>query len=375
MIDTKGGNHNDRELIYEMTFIEGVEIGEYVRRHRPPPVVIAKLYEQIMTFIHHNVHSHRRMLSPGNTLEEQYFRKIENRLLLCRRTAPKTFSPDLLDSDEIVINGQLYRNYCTLLQAFRDNPAYEQILEARVHALVIGDTNTENIKIGDLTLLHTAARLIREGASNHDIHDALAAITPRSIGLKFLDPRAIGFRTEGAQTLDDPMYDNKPWHNSIGHYDEIHNEFFDLELSRTTADIPSISVHFHEDNPYRQTYQVRDVAEHGQAVTPDHPTGIEDYFSQVMNAVYGRDEKTKAQHELDDPNWITRFVFTMGTHFTAMPPFHFASEIDGSLIDSPEVQRRPLAIYAEGIKWLNWALEMLEGTRTEFLGVPVVAAN
>lgn len=171
------------------------------------------------------------------------------------------------------------------------------------------------------------------------------------------------------------MYDNKPWHNSIGHYDEIHNEFFDLELSRTTADIPSISVHFHEDNPYRQTYQVRDVAEHGQAVTPDHPTGIEDYFSQVMNAVYGRDEKTKAQHELDDPNWITRFVFTMGTHFTAMPPFHFASEIDGSLIDSPEVQRRPLAIYAEGIKWLNWALEMLEGTRTEFLGVPVVAAN
>ena len=375
VIDTKGGNHNDRELIYEMTFIEGVEIGEYVRRHRPPPVVIAKLYEQIMTFIHHNVHSHRRMLSPGNTLEEQYFRKIENRLLLCRRTAPKTFSPDLLDSDEIVINGQLYRNYCTLLQAFRDNPAYEQILEARVHALVIGDTNTENIKIGDLTLLHTAARLIREGASNHDIHDALAAITPRSIGLKFLDPRAIGFRTEGAQTLDDPMYDNKPWHNSIGHYDEIHNEFFDLELSRTTADIPSISVHFHEDNPYRQTYQVRDVAEHGQAVTPDHPTGIEDYFSQVMNAVYGRDEKTKAQHELDDPNWITRFVFTMGTHFTAMPPFHFASEIDGSLIDSPEVQRRPLAIYAEGIKWLNWALEMLEGTRTEFLGVPVVAAN
>lgn len=372
-IDTKGSDHNDREFIYEMTFIEGVEISEYVRRHRPPPAVIAKLYEQIMMFIHHNVHNHRRTPSPGNTLEEQYFRKIENRLLLCRQTAPKTFSPDLLDSDEIVINGQRYRNYRTLLQAFRDNPAYRRILEARIHALVIGDTNTENIKIGDLTVLHAAAQLIRKGASSHDICDALAAITPDSIGLKFLDPRAIGFRTEGAQTLDDPMYDNKPWHNSIGHYDEIHNELFDLELSTTTANTPCISVHFHKDNPYHQAYQVRDVTEHGQAVTPDHPTGIEDYFAQVMNAVYERDEKTKAQHEIDDPNWITRFVFTMGTHFTAMPPFHFASEIDGGLIDSPEVQRRPLAIYAEGIKWLNWALEMLEGTRADFLGVPASA--
>ncbi|QPS33548.1 hypothetical protein [Brevibacterium casei] len=372
-IDTAGGDRINRELIYEMTFIEGVEVGEYVRRHRPPSAVVAKLYEQIMTFIHHNVHSHRRTPSPGDTLEEQYFRKIEDRLLLCRQTAPRTFSSELLDSDEIVINGQRYRNYRSLLQAFRDNPAYGQILEARFHALVIGDTNTENIKIGDLAPLQAAAQLIRTGANDDEIQDALAAITPSSIGLKFLDPRAIGFRTEGAETLDDPMYDNKPWHNSIGHYDEMHNEFFDLELSTDTPGVPSISVRFHEDNPYRQTYQVRDVTEHRQTVDRDHPAGIEDYFAQVMTSVYERDENTKAQHELDDPNWITRFVFTMGTHFTAMPPFHFASEIDGSVIDSPEVQRRPLAIYAEGIKWLNWALEMLEGTRTDFLGVPAPA--
>ena len=75
---------------------------------------------------------------------------------------------------------------------------------ALVHCLVIGDTNTENIKIGDITLLEAAARRIREGASNAEVQEALAAITPSGIGLKFLDPRAIGFRTEGAQTLDDP---------------------------------------------------------------------------------------------------------------------------------------------------------------------------
>ena len=135
-----------------------------------------------------------------------------------------------------------------------------------MHCLVIGDTNTENIKIGDITLLEAAARRIRGGASDAEVQEALAAITPSGIGLKFLDPRAIGFRTEGAQTLDDPMYDNKPWHNSIGHYDEMHNEFFDLDLSTTADGMPSISIHFLRDNPYRQAYRVRDVVEQGLQV-------------------------------------------------------------------------------------------------------------
>jgi hypothetical protein len=30
-----------------------------------------------------------------------------------------------------------------------------------------------------------------------------------------------------------------------------------------------------------------------------------------------------------------------------------------------------VALYAEGIKWLNWAVEMLEGKKTEFHGVQV----
>jgi hypothetical protein len=34
-------------------------------------------------------------------------------------------------------------------------------------------------------------------------------------------------------------------------------------------------------------------------------------------------------------------------------------------------QKRPVALYAEGIKWLNWAVEMLEGKKTEFHGVQV----
>lgn len=289
---------------------------------------------------------------------------------LCRRTAPKTFNPELLDTDEIIINGRRYRNYRRLLQIFRTQEKFKEIIEPRFHALVVGDTNTENIKIVDTGPLVRAQKLIESGASRAVVDRALTAITPETIGLRFLDPRAIGYRSEGSDTRDDLMYDNKPWHNSIGHYDEIHNEEFDLTVERQPDGTPSIWIAFHDMNPYQRSYRVRDTTERRLSVRPDAPQGIEDHFARVMRNVYDLDDPNSTQYQVD-PNWITRFVFTMGTHFTAMPPFHFQSEIDGSLIDSPDVQRRPVAIYCEGIKWLNWSLEILEGTRANFLGIDV----
>jgi hypothetical protein len=41
------------------------------------------------------------------------------------------------------------------------------------------------------------------------------------------------------------------------------------------------------------------------------------------------------------------------------------------MIDNAQHQKRPLALYAGGIKWLNWAVEMLEGKKPEFHGVQV----
>lgn len=359
-----------REVIYEMSFVPGDEVGQYIASHVPPPVVVARLYQEIAGFVHRNIHTARQVPSPRGTLEEQYFRKIEDRLDLCRRTAPATFGPGLLDTDEIVINGRRYLNHRRLLEEFRREPMFQQVLEPSFHSLVVGDTNTENIKIGDTAPLVRAQAVIESGAGPAEIREALAAITSASIGLKFLDPRAIGWRSDGATTSDDPMYDNKPWHNSVGHYDEMHNEAFDLAVSRGPDGSPDVTIDFHRGNPYQSSYRVRDVTERGLAVTPDAPRGIEDYFAQVMTDVYGLDDPAAEQHQVD-PYWIIRFVFTMGTHFTAMPPFHFASEIDGTVVDSPDIQRRPIAIYCEGIKWLNWSLQMLTGSRPDFLGVPV----
>jgi hypothetical protein len=147
----------------------------------------------------------------------------------------------------------------------------------------------------------------------------------------------------------------------------MHYEEFELDTG-TVDGASTVDIRFRAGNPYQRAYGVLDAVERGEP--PTAGSGMEAHFARVMRTVYDLDNPDAAQHR-DDPHWLTRFVFTMGTHFAAMPPFHFLSEVDGSLTDTPLTQRRPVAIYAEGIKWLNWAVEMLEGTRTEFLGIPV----
>ncbi|MGF1430926.1 ACP S-malonyltransferase [Kitasatospora sp. LaBMicrA B282] len=365
-----------REVIYEMSYLVGEEVSRFVEKHVPPAAVIARLYEQIIRVLNDEVHSTGRVPAPGGTLETSYFRKIEDRLELCRRTAPRTFGPQLLDTDRILVNGVSYLNHAALLARFRGNPEFARILEPAFHSLVVGDTNTENIKITDTGPLHNAQRLIESGAPQEDVDAALAAITPAALGIRFLDPRAIGFRSEGKDTRDDPMYDNKPWHNSIGHYDELHHEQFTMSVDAGEGRTPSIDIAFRSGNPYQRAYRVRDVSVAGGGVGTaaaqgmGDMAGMEDYFAPVMTAALGLDDP-ESRYLRDDPYWLIRFVFMMGQHFTAMPPFHFQQELDGTLVDSYQTQRRPVAIYCEGVKWLNWALQLLEGDRTEFLGLAV----
>jgi malonyl CoA-acyl carrier protein transacylase len=367
----ENGKATNKEVIYEMSYVPGEEVSRFIEKHSPPPAVIARLYEQIFRVLNQDVHTVNRGTAPGETLDVSYFKKIEDRLALCRRTAPRTFSPELLDTEQIVINGVCYLNSSALLKRFREHPEFLKILEPRCHSLVMGDTNTENIKMADPEPLLRAQRLIEAGVPQREIDAALGAITPESLGIKFLDPRAIGFEGDGRETSDDPMYDNKPWHNSVGHYDEIHHEQFTLQVQTGEEQIPSVDIEFNEGNPYQKAYQVRDVeAKGGKIDKAAAPRGMEDYFGPVMTAAYGLDNP-ESQNLKNDPQWLIRFVFVMGTHFTAMPPFHFRSEPDGTLTDTYQTQRRPVAIYCEGIKWLNWALEILEGERKEFLGVQV----
>jgi hypothetical protein len=363
------------ELIYDMTFISGVEISEFVRQYQPSAKVVAILYCELFRLLREKVHSERRRVPGGRTLERSYFQKIERRLDLSQETAPKTFSDSLLKAEEIVINGKKMHNIGPILRTLRGNPQFLEVLEPRFHSLVMGDTNTENIKIGNIEPLLTAMR-------QEDLSFTSPPFTAEELQIRFLDPRAIGFHEHGEDTgADDPMYDNKPWHNSLGNYDMMHGEHFDLTY-QVLEGIPHLTVTFHENSPYAASYH-----------------GIEEYFAETMTAAWKLDDPTSDVCQ-NDPYWLIRFVFLMGTHFMAMPPFHFsrsqpeeAADDDalmtpqptmsrtiaiskrwaeeGTLIDNAQHQRRPLAIYAEGIKWLNLTLDMLEGKVTTFLGMPV----
>ncbi|HEX2571834.1 MAG TPA: hypothetical protein VH877_19990 [Polyangia bacterium] len=334
------------EFVYDMSFVPGMEVSQFVRKYRPAPITVALLYAEIFRLLRERVHTHRRRMPRRPTLEASYFSKIEKRLALAASTAPKTFNDQLLECDEIVLNGRKQRNVRALLKTLRENERYREVLEPFFHSLVVGDTNTENVKIGNLEPLLQA----HAGRSVRD-----RPFTWEDLELRFLDPRAIGYHEDGVDTgADDPMYDNKPWHNSLGHYDLIHGEHFELEYRDTgDAGLPSLRIHFHEDNAYADSYR-----------------GIGRYFAEVMTTAWHLDDPDSDVRRAD-PYWLIRFAFLMGTHFLAMPPFHLGKTEDGELIDDARYQRRPLAIYAEGIRWMNLALDMLEGRVQSYLGLPV----
>jgi hypothetical protein len=336
------------EFIYDMTFVPGIEISRFVREFRPAPSVVALLYAELFAMMARRIHRYRLTIPSGATLESSYFAKIEKRLRLSQATAPDTFSERLLDRDWIVINGRRLRNVPELLRVYRSNPSFQAILEPRFHSLVVGDTNTENIKIGNIEPLLTAG---------HDVDFDNPPFTAEDLEVRFLDPRAIGFHEDGEDTgADDPMYDNKPWHNSLGNYDMIHGEHFDIRCSDSDG-LTKLDISFHDNNPYSKSY-----------------TGIGRYFLPAMARAWDL-RNPKAPTWRNDPYWLIRFVFLMGTHFMAMPPFHFTRAEDGLVRDTPWDQKRPLAIYAEGVKWLNLAIDMLDGRVTEFYGVPVPDIN
>lgn len=327
---------------YDMTFVKGIEVSRFIREYKPSPRVVAMLYAEIFRALKEKIHSHRRTPVTRETLEESYFKKIEKRLDLCQQTSPILFDERLLRSEKIYLNGKCLHNWHVVINKIRNNSEYKEILEPFFHCLVVGDTNTENIKIENVTPLLNI---------NESMPFIWRQFKAEDIGLRFLDPRAIGFHVDGKDTgADDYMYDNKPWHNSIGNYDNIHGEHFDLNY-RFLDQTPSIDIHFHEDSPYSYSYK-----------------GIEKYFGFVMSSVYEYFDQDGKDYT-EDPYWLVRFVFVMGTHFMAMPPFHFKRDADGTYHDDAQSQKRPLAIFAEGLRWLNCALELLEGKRKSFLGV------
>lgn len=343
--DFKPFNGGYHEMIYDMTYVPGLDVSEFVKTYDTPSDVVASIYTAIFKLLGEKVHSNnRRTMQPDvlPTLEVSYFDKIEKRLALTRGALPKTFNHELMTQKTIRINGRSYLNVPEILRILRSHPEYLQVLEPRVHSLVMGDTNTENIRIYDYQPILDAMQQGRP-VSASDVH------------LKFFDPRAIGFSVNGKDTgADDLMYDlTKPWHNSLGHYDMIHARELYLNIETDDDSVPSFTINFSDSSPYAFSY-----------------ADMQRHFKDVMTESLNLDDPN-SEFLKEDPYWIIRFAFVMGTHFAAMPPFHIAQTQSGDVVDEIGSQQTPLALYAEGVQWLNLALEMLEGRRSEYLGIAV----
>jgi hypothetical protein len=326
-----------RKIVYDQSVLKGVEVSTFVAEAQPTPEVVRRLHHEVMRLLAEQVHPHRETLHVGDSIRSSHLDKIAARLELSRATTPETFSP-LLDAERIVINGTVYRNIDQLL-AFFKQPHVAEMLEPKYHSLVMGDTNTENVMITNVDVL--AEAMADAGKLDFTYDD---------IGLKFLDPRAIGHATVGKHTCDDRMYDNKPVHNTLGNYDVVHGEYFSIAVN--AAPTPEVTLSAHADHPYTEPYK-------GMANS--------DYFKQVMDAW----NVSHPEFLRDDPNWLLRFTFMMGSHFAAMPPFHFKRNSLGEVPEDVEAQKRAIAIYCEGVKWLNRAHDMITGDRMDLYGVPL----
>lgn len=325
-----------RKFVFDQTVLRGVEVSTFVAEAQPSPTIVGHVHREIMRLLDERIHPHRKAAHTGDSIEPSHLDKIEARLELSRAAAPDTLSP-LLDSETIIINGRTFDNIGRLLQFFRQ-PQVIAMLEPRSMSLVMGDTNTENVMI---THPDTLLDAMRESGPPEFTYD--------DIGLKFLDPRAIGHESNGKDTRDDRMYDNKPVHNTIGNYDVVHGEYFSIAIGRNGT-TPSVQLDAHPNNPYSGPYA--NMQRSG-------------YFKYVM----GGWAVGSPEFQEDDPNWLLRFTFMMGTHFASMSPFHFTKNEEGIVPEDADAQKRAIAIYCQGIRWLNNARDMITGQRRSLYGV------
>lgn len=314
------------EVVFDQTYMDGISVTSWVRTAQPGAESVAAVYRAIMVLLRERVHCHRTRPRTARHVETQYLSKIQGRLGLANATAPLGFPRCLLEHDRVVLNRNELVNIGPLIEFFRTLPSPE-LLEPPQLCLTMGDTNTENILITNRELLREVTARPRWDLRYDDL------------GLRFVDPRSIGTDSSGADTVDDYLYDAKIWHNSIGRYDLLHNDHFELACG-LDGPRPVLAIKDHAAHPFDVPYR-----------------GITAHFDRVAAAL-GRDGDELGT---TDPSWFPRFVFLMGTHLCAMIPFHIRRRADGTVLDDREHQARAIAMYSEGLLWLNATRSLLLG--------------
>ncbi len=237
--------------------------------------------------------------------------KIESRLALAATTSWP--GRKAATEPELVLRGRRVRGLLAALAEVRADPELLAALEPPELCRVVGDTNTQNVMLTSTP---------PDGASPDEFRSKL----------RFLDPRGLGVTSSH---LDDPLYDWKFWHNTIGHYDQI----FANDFTITHSEELGWTVDFATGSPRSQVVEV---------------------VRQGFGPVSERYLQRAASRGLDvgEAPYL-RFMFLMASHFAAMMPFHVPREAH-SLTDW-----KPLAMYCEAAWWMDACLRHWRGASVE----------
>lgn len=327
-IDLDGALGCGTTLVTDYEYIRGISMSSIVNQDIALPEHIDHLYARLALVLATQVHTvapmHRRELA----VEAYHLTKIEARLQLVRDSWAWAATHLHQNASAVTVNDQPYMSVEQCIAVIRADASMMRALEAPAYNLVVGDSNTQNILIcGD-------PRHLRDVAG------------PDSVPLRFIDPRGIGPARNQGVVVDDPVYDWKYWHNTVGHYDAMFSGNFWMSVETASS-----SLHFqlgHRRPPAVEMSSRRLAAAFRSVVAHAAPPGV------ALSDRYGE-------------HWELRFLFLMGSHFAAMTPFHLNRSHQLSPIgdhNSWMSSSATLAMYCESARWLNACILYWYGEQT-----------
>lgn len=296
-----------RASILDLEFISGNSISDLSFGGQLDKAELRGVCEAIAEILAGVVHPSQTSTREADTVSKMHIAKMRSRLALSNQAD----WPGIQDASarHITLHGNRMLGIGAALDEITGRPELLAALEPPMLCRVVGDTNTQNI--------------ILTGSENFRSPDL-----PIRERLRFLDPRGIGV---GPLHLDDPVYDWKFWHNTLGHYDQIYHGDFEVSSSL--------------ERGWLIDY----------ARTPERVTLRRDAL-EIFPATMNRYCAVAAEHGVVLGEHVyLRFLFLMASHFASMIPFHLSQH-------GPERPNwKPFAMYCEAVWWMNACLGYWDG--------------
>lgn len=314
-------------LIADYEYIRGTPLSKITNARTGTVGTASRLYSRLADLLASRVHAVAQVDRTAPSVEKYHLSKVEARLQVVRESWPWARRHLHRSLPTITINDEKYMSAEACLAIIRSDTSMMAALEPPSFGLVVGDSNTQNV-------LLAGSQVSRSVSAPHG-----------STRIRFIDPRGIGPGRHDGLVVDDPIYDWKYWHNTLAHYDAIFAGEFRM---RVREDAGSLGIDLAHRVPTPQAWL---------------PAGLAASFRGVIAHSVAPDTPLAERY---GDHWALRFLFTMGSHFAAMMPFHLTRSCWRGEVahDTWESSSAALAMYCECVRWLNESIRHWYGERS-----------